>query len=186
MKTASLITSAAILGLSISGVGLAMAQDGPRNPGSHSRGGPGMFGPHHPPLAQLDMDNDGNITKAELEAHEATMFAEMDQDQSGDVTAEELAAHHEAKREQMRRQREARMEQAMLDRLDTDGDGVISRAEFTDRPNPMFDRLDEDGDGVITEAERAAMKEKFADRRKGEMHERWRERRGQWKDNRSE
>lgn len=39
-----------------------------------------------------------------------------------------------------------------MQRMDTDGDGAISREEFTG-PVRIFDRLDADGDGAITQEE---------------------------------
>jgi len=46
----------------------------------------------------------------------------------------------------------------MFDRLDTDGDGAISEAEFSTRETTMFDRVDADGDGVISAEEIEGMR----------------------------
>ena len=40
-----------------------------------------------------------------------------------------------------------------LDGADHNNDGAVSRAEFMAMPYRMFDRLDADGDGVISTAE---------------------------------
>jgi hypothetical protein len=48
--------------------------------------------------------------------------------------------------------------------VDTDGDGRISRAEFTGAPSPMFDALDANSDGVVTGSEIDA---RLAERREG-------------------
>lgn len=44
-------------------------------------------------------------------------------------------------------------------RLDTDGDGMISRDEFTAPALKRFDRADANSDGVVTPEERAALRE---------------------------
>ena len=44
---------------------------------------------------------------------------------------------------------------------DTDGDGAISRAEFDAWSSEHFDRLDQNGDGVITEDERPERRERI-------------------------
>jgi hypothetical protein len=42
-----------------------------------------------------------------------------------------------------------------IERYDTDGDGIISREEFTG-PADSFDRTDQDGDGIISSIEAAS------------------------------
>lgn len=70
---------------------------------------------------------------------------------------------------------------AHLERIDTDKDGKISRAEHLAAAEEHFNRMDKDGDGFITAEERKAahaeMKEKFKDRK-----EQRKERRGKDKD----
>lgn len=41
----------------------------------------------------------------------------------------------------------------LLDRADTDGDGRITRAEFTQSRARMFDKLDRDEDGYLSDAD---------------------------------
>jgi Ca2+-binding EF-hand superfamily protein len=56
-----------------------------------------------------------------------------------------------------------------LDRIDGDGDGRISEAEFVGAPNPLLERFDGDRDGRITRAEmdeaRVEARERFRRRR---------------------
>jgi len=52
-------------------------------------------------------------------------------------------------------------------RLDKDGDGVVSKDEFPGRAE-AFTKADSNGDGVIDSAEMAASREKLQEKRKGE------------------
>lgn len=49
-----------------------------------------------------------------------------------------------------RAERRAQVEQAFLDRIDTNHDGVISRAEYQAWVDSRFAKLDDNGDGVVT------------------------------------
>lgn len=57
----------------------------------------------------------------------------------------------------------------MFKKVDTDGDGFISRAEFDAKHNEKFKKMDADGDGKISQdeakAHRKNMKEKSKERR---------------------
>ena len=172
MKKASVIT-AAILGISVAGAGLAMAQEGPGNPGEHPRH---ERGPRGANLKAMDLNGDGNVTKDELASFESQRFAEMDLNGDGNLTTTEMTEFREMKRAEMLAKREERRQAGMLERFDTDGDGAISQAEFAAKPNPMFDRADADGDGIVTEDERKAMRQAFAEKR-GNRGERWKARR---------
>ena len=54
-------------------------------------------------------------------------------------------------------------------KIDTNGDGTISKEEFMVKPTEHFSKMDTNGDGTISkeeaEARRAAMKEKYKERR---------------------
>lgn len=56
---------------------------------------------------------------------------------------------------------------AMIEDSDKNGDGRISRAEFTG-PERMFDRVDSDGDGILSSEELEAMGERMRRRRQRE------------------
>lgn len=49
-----------------------------------------------------------------------------------------------------RAERRAQVEQAFLDQIDTNHDGVISRAEYQAWVDSRFAKLDDNGDGVVT------------------------------------
>lgn len=128
-------------------------------------GGPGegRRGDHAPPLEMLDTDGDGNITKAEVDAHRAEQFAKADSNGDGVVSAEEMTAFGEA----MKADRKAKRQGDMFARMDANGDGVIGAEEFGPRADEMFSKVDADGDGVITPEEREAAMAQMRERREG-------------------
>ncbi|MEQ8556718.1 MAG: EF-hand domain-containing protein [Henriciella sp.] len=107
-------------------------------------------------IEKMDTNGDGQITKAEVEAHKAQRFAEADANGDGSLSMAEMEAFRAVQRA---RRMEAR-QQAMFDRRDANGDGVISADEFGGRGAMMFDRLDVDDDDIITADEIGAMKVK--------------------------
>jgi Ca2+-binding EF-hand superfamily protein len=101
-------------------------------------------------FSKLDADQDGAVTMAEMAAHKSAQFARADRDGNGIVDASEMAAI---------RDRMAKLAAAAssttdlgLSRLDSDGDGTLSLAEYTAR-TPIFVLMDGDGDGAITRPE---------------------------------
>jgi Ca2+-binding EF-hand superfamily protein len=95
-------------------------------------------------LDRLDTDKDGKISKAEFAAQSAERFARMDANGDGKIDATERSVAAEGGRRAGRG----------MDRLDADGDGVITRAEYDARTGQRFARLDTNGDGFIDAAER--------------------------------
>lgn len=61
------------------------------------------------------------------------------------VTAPAFAGHHKMGEKGDRKER--------FLKADTDGDGVISRAEFIARAEKRFDKMDADGDGRLSKDE---------------------------------
>ncbi len=118
-----------------------------------------------PRLEAVDTNQDGNITKDEISVHRAEKFTNADANGDNQVSADEFAAFADAERERRQEQREARR----FAKMDANSDGVISAEEHAShadaRMERMFERVDTDGDGIITEAEREAAKEKMRDRR---------------------
>lgn len=159
------LTIAALVSLGLGGVAYTALADNPR------RGGGGAM------LEQVDLNQDGNITKDEVSAHRADRFAGADTDGDSLISAAEFDAFMVAERERKQAERRAKR----FAKLDTDGDGFVSSEELSaqadKRMDKMFERVDADGDGVITEAEREAMKEKMKERR-GKRGQRGEGRRG--------
>jgi hypothetical protein len=133
-----LMVTAAAVALS---AGVAVAQPGP---------GRGMA-----MLALADANHDGNITRAEFDDARARRFAQLDADHNGVLSASERpqwgggppppaagdgSSDHRP-------------------HGDANGDGSISRAEYDAQGARMFQRLDTDGNGVISQAELQAMQQ---------------------------
>lgn len=146
------LTIAALITLGLGSVAYTAMAD-------NHRGGP------PPMLEEIDLNQDGNISKDEVSAHRAERFTNADANGDNLVTAEEFEAFAEAERARKQEQRRAKR----FARMDADGDGFITAAEHEaaadKRMDRMFDRIDTDGDGVITETEREAAKEMMKERR---------------------
>jgi hypothetical protein len=95
-----------LIALSVGSV--AMAQDAPRGPGA------------------ADTDGDSRISQAEFVAAAVQRFDRGDANRDGTITAEEMRAGMQARHTERRGE--------VFARMDTNGDGSISRAEFDARP----------------------------------------------------
>lgn len=133
MKTRSQLALSAIVLLLATGAAAQAREGGP---------GGAMF-------ERFDTDGNGEITRAEIEAHQAEMFKAADTNGDGLLSEDELRAAAEQRRDQ----RFARMIEAM----DENGDGLLSPDEMADgREGMIFQQLDADKDGVVTREEAAA------------------------------
>jgi Ca2+-binding EF-hand superfamily protein len=97
---------------------------------------------------QLDLNSDGQITQAELQAQRAARFAAIDTDGDGFVSSEEIAAHADARR--------AKRAERMISRMDANGDGKLSAEEMAppeDRMAKRMERIDTNDDGSISKEE---------------------------------
>jgi uncharacterized tellurite resistance protein B-like protein len=116
---------------------------------------------HAAMLAEVDTNADGAISREEMAAHRAQKFTEIDTNKDGAASTEEMLAHHEAKRAEHRKKRGDDHHK----RLDTDGNGSVTAAEFNAAPMPGFDMMDTNADGAISKQERAAAKAKIKEKR---------------------
>jgi Ca2+-binding EF-hand superfamily protein len=122
----------------------AFAQGGP---GGHGRGPMEMF-------QRADADNDGRVTRAEVETMLQARFREVDANGDGAVTIEEWQAY--AAREFGRRGGDERVQQrraAMFRGLDQNGDGRITIEEARVPVDAMFRAFDANQDGAVSRDE---------------------------------
>ena len=91
-----------------------------------------------------DANGDGELTLEEMTAKQTAMIEEADTDGNGALSKAEMRAFREAKRAERN--------------PDKNDDGVIDRTEFINAAQDRFDRLDRDGDGVLSEDERPGKK----------------------------
>ncbi len=124
----------------------------------------GPSGGHGGFLKSADLNKDGVIDQTEFQTTRDKWFADLDANKDGFVTADELKAfgdkmHAEwAKKhaDQAANKPEGKrgdFSQRILERVDTDKDGKISKAEFDAEGSKLFAKLDENGDGKIAQNE---------------------------------
>lgn len=132
-----------------------------------------------------DTNGDGVITRDEALADAAKRFDAADTNHDGKVTPEEMRAARMAHRGGHARglggpegpggpedMHGPGSHGDMLARLDTNGDGKISEAEFNAPHDRMFQMIDTNHDGQIDEAEMQAAKAKM-EARMQQMRGRW-------------
>ncbi len=123
---------------------------------------PGAGEGHDPMMRfkQADTNGDGMISRDEAKALPmiAKHFDEIDANHDGQITADELRAFHQKMHGNHAGKR--------FQKLDTDGDGRISRAEAQAAPKlaEHFDAIDANKDGYITPDELAAARQKHGDK----------------------
>ena len=127
---------------------------------------PSADAPQLRPMAHLDANNDGAIDRAEAATHPrlAAKFDSLDTNKDGRLDAAERSSWrgkagrkgHHGKRGAMA--------------MDTDGDGLISRAEAAGHPRlaEKFDTLDANKDGKLDTAERPSWQGRGGGRKGGQ------------------
>lgn len=147
-KTLTMLALAGMTAVTISTA--VIAQDAPMG----GRGGFDMLN-----FEAMDADKDGKLTEAEIEAARVARVTAADANGDGKLSAEELSAMHLA----MMTERSKDMAAKMVERLDSDADGMLTAAEMAAGPGMgrMFDKIDADGDDAITQAEVDAAKDQM-------------------------
>lgn len=160
-------TCAALVALTLGSITPAMA----RGPEAAGDGGGQQFIER---FDEIDVNKDGRITVEEVTIFRQAMVAGTDTNADGKLSLDELSAQEMLRMTERAQARAARM----IERLDVDGDGLLSAAELAARPMPakLFERMDTDGDGAVSKEEadaaRAMMAENRGKHRGGLMHDR--------------
>lgn len=94
------------------------------------------------------------MTQAQMLAKADARFDAMDSNKDGQLSAQERKAGMERARETRAKRSGGRMGERMLGRIDTNGDGMISRAENRAAVEARFSRMDADKSGTIEAGER--------------------------------
>jgi len=133
---------------------------------------------------KADLNQDGQVTKAEFTQSAESRFYAADADNDGFLTKDERKAHKKAMREDFKNQRFAK--------LDTNGDGLLSKDEMDARGDSrkarkeahrqeQLEKFDTNLDGELNDAERTVMKAE-RDEKRSEMKAQRSEMKAQRKD----
>ena len=96
----------------------------------------------------MDKNEDGRISSDEFYGTNET-FSQLDVDSSGYVTLPELESWDRKGARTKYTSKRQRNPQKMLDRMDANKDGKLSKEEFRGRPE-KFDKIDTDNDGFLS------------------------------------
>lgn len=118
--------------------------------------GQGTPGAHF--LENWDLDGNGEVSLQEAQEKRGDVFYTFDSDDDGFLDAAEYAMFDEARALDMEASGGGhgkgpgkRLQTGMtLDFNDTDGDGRVSRAEFTGQAEAWITLIDRDGNGAVT------------------------------------
>jgi len=109
---------------------------------------------------KADLNQDGQITRAEFQAEANAKFAAADTDFDGQLTKDEMKSLRVKRKAEREDKRFAKMD-------DANGDGVVSRAEYDASTEALFTRMDANGDGVLTKGEGKRRKGRKGKKRRG-------------------
>jgi hypothetical protein len=125
----------------------------------------------------MDTNADGKISPEDREARSKARFAEMDADKNGSISEAEFAAAHAARMEMRGQNGEGRMGRghgmhhgrggkggghgmALLSKADSNGDKILTQAEYRAAAETRFIAADTDKNGSLSAAERQAARAK--------------------------
>jgi Ca2+-binding EF-hand superfamily protein len=103
-----------------------------------------MAPPEGVQLKIFDVDGDGKLTRDEVTRGLQIAFAQSDSDKDGSLNKVETRALNDQRRQQASTSSPV---------FDWNADGKVDFKEFANQQLALFDRLDADGDGMLTEQE---------------------------------
>ena len=107
-------------------------------------------------IEQFDANNDGQVTQDEIDGARSERFQQFDANNDGRLSLEEYEAlWMDAMRERM---------VDRFQRLDDDGDAIVTQEEFVAPMRNLVIRRDRDGDGSITVEEMRRDRDRDRDR----------------------
>ncbi len=140
MRTSNIVI-VLCLALPLAGCGSLFGGDGPRRGGM----GGGLSDTSRSILEAYDLNHDGSVTRAELEAGLRADFAKADADHDGKLNEAEIAP--------VNAQRWSSDASSASPLVDWNNDGFVDFSEFAGTARSLFTQVDADGDGVLTPAE---------------------------------
>ena len=152
-RTKIILASTAAVVFLAGAVGVSKAKEGFRNHafGSNSYmnqarfGGHGKSGMQEKIFEKFDLDKNGTITKAEIDGVRKNEIAKNDKNKDGKLSLEEFQSLWTGL-----------MRERMVDhfqRLDNDGDAVVTEEEIAKPMNRMMSFLDRNDDGALSKDE---------------------------------
>jgi hypothetical protein len=126
-------------------------------PGRHEIEGPEKFqGPEKFPgfhqMKMFDTNNDGKVSRAEWMVHFAGVFDAIDRNGDNTLDRSEIEKFN-AENTGSKFLMPLPPADALLDRIDANRDGSISRAEWIGHHEQLFSELDKSGKGYLSEGE---------------------------------
>jgi len=105
-------------------------------------------------FAEMDSNNDGKVSSSEYEAFARTTFARADRNHDDKLSVAEIQAYVGISRGHAAGPSQFSAVQR-FQRRDTNGDGIVSRSEYTQGAAARFQELDANKNNELTEQELA-------------------------------
>ncbi|MCF8475191.1 MAG: EF-hand domain-containing protein [Emcibacter sp.] len=130
---------------------------------------PRKGGEHLAMLELMDADNDGTVSDQEFRNFGDNVFMSADKNSDGSLDDQEFVTFSNIMEEKhmaaMEKVKQSRLKKH-FEKLDTDKNGKISRAEFDAKQDMKFNHMDHNEDGHLTKEDHKKMMDK-----KKKMHE---------------